>query len=102
MRDDWKFFVIELTYTVPFERMGEIVPEHRAFLQNGYDQGWILISGPQLPKTGGIIVAKAPSKEALVSLFSHDPFQVHQVATYRFIEFDPVKRQEYLENWVNE
>lgn len=101
MKTDWKFFVIEITYLIPFEQMSEIVPEHRAFLQTGYDQGWILVSGPKLPKTGGIIVTRAPSQEAVESFFANDPFLAHKVATYQFIEFDPVKRQGFIENWVN-
>ena len=101
MKEDWKFFLIEITYLIPAEQLGETVAEHRAFLQSGYEQGWLLLSGPQVPRTGGLIIAKAPSREALESLFSHDPYQTRQVATYRMVEFDPIKRQGFLDDWVN-
>jgi len=95
-----KHFVIEVTYSVPFEQMAHIVPDHRAFLQLGYDRGWLLMSGPQVPKTGGMIVARAPSLVELQQFFQDDPFQKNGVASYRFVEFEPVKRQAWLEDWL--
>jgi uncharacterized protein YciI len=96
-----RHFIIELTYTVPAEHLGEDVGEHRLFLQSGYERGWLLFSGPQAPKTGGMVVARAPSLEALREYFQDDPFQKKGLATYRFIEFDPVKLQGFMENWVS-
>lgn len=95
-----KHFVIEVTYSVPFEQMAHIVPDHRAFLQLGYDRGWLLMSGPQVPKTGGMIVARAPSLVELQQFFQDDPFLKNSVATYRYVEFEPVKRQALLEDWL--
>ena len=51
-----RHFIVELTYTVPFEQLADVIPLHRSFLQAGYERGDVLCSGPQLPKTGGIIV----------------------------------------------
>jgi uncharacterized protein YciI len=70
-----KHFIVEITYTAPFEQLSETVPEHRAFLQTGYDSGWLLCSGPQVPKTGGIVVARAPSLKEIESFFTNDPYQ---------------------------
>ena len=100
MAESWKFFVVEVTYLIPVEQLGETLGEHRAFLQTGYDQGWLLLSGPQSPKTGGIIIARAPSRQAIEAFFSHDPYQVKGMATYRFVEFEPVKRAPMMEEWV--
>jgi uncharacterized protein YciI len=95
-----RHFIVELTYTVPFEQLANALPAHRAYLQVGYDQGWLLFSGPQVPKTGGIIVARAHSEEDLKQFFRKDPFQKQGLATYRYIEFEPVKRQRFIEAWV--
>ncbi len=100
MGDSWKYFVVELTYLIPFEQFGDATPAHRAFLQAGYDQGWVLLSGPQTPRKGGIIITRAPSRAALEEFFTNDPFNQRKLATYRFIEFDPVKRQPYIEDWA--
>ena len=96
-----KHFIIELTYTVSAERLAEIVVEHRAFLQTGYARGWLLMSGPQAPRVGGMVVARAPSLEDVRQFFQDDPYQVKGAATYRFIEFEPVRLQEWMKDWVS-
>jgi uncharacterized protein YciI len=95
-----KHFLIDIEYSVPLERINEIVSEHRAFLQTGYDKGWLLMSGPKDPKTGGLVIARAPSLEDIQGFFSHDPYQLKQAAVYTFREFDPVKRQAFMEDWI--
>jgi uncharacterized protein YciI len=97
-----KHFIIEITYTDTPEQIAATVSEHRTFLQTGYDKGWLLISGPQNPKVGGIIVARAPSLEELQTFFKDDPYPARKLAVYRFIEFEPVKHQPFLDSWVND
>ncbi len=95
-----KHFMVEITYLASADQMAETVPLHRAFLQTGYERGWLLLSGPQNPRLGGIVVGRAPSLEELQAFFSADPYQTKGLASYRFVEFDPVKRQSFLEDWV--
>ena len=95
-----KHFVVELTYKIPAEEIGEVLAEHRAYLKLGYSKGWLLFSGPKVPKTGGVIVARAPSLEELRLFFNTDPYFMKDIAEYRFIEFYPVLRQDWMENWV--
>lgn len=95
-----KHFIIEITYTAPFEQIEPIVPDHRAFLQAGYDQGWLLCSGPSVPRTGGMVVCRAPSLEAIQEFFNKDPYRINGVAGYRFVEFQPVLHQSFLQEWV--
>jgi uncharacterized protein YciI len=96
-----KHFVVEITYTSPLDKIDETLPLHRAFLQTGYDKGWLLMSGPQEPRTGGIVIARAPSKGALEEFFKTDPYQQRGQATYRFIEYNPVKYASQIESWLN-
>jgi uncharacterized protein YciI len=96
-----KHFLVEITYTAPIEKIEAILPKHRAFLQTGYDRGWLLMSGPLNPRTGGIVIARAPSLEELQVFFRSDPYALHRVATHRLAEFSPVKRQPLVESWVN-
>ena len=95
-----KHFIVELDYKIPAEEIGEVVAEHRAYLQQGYARGWLLFSGPKVPKTGGMIIARAPSMEELRAFFLSDPYFVKDIAGYRFVEFDPVLRQAWMEGWV--
>lgn len=95
-----KHFLVDIQYTAPIEKIDEILPEHRAFLQIGYDQGYLLCSGPKNPRFGGVIIARAGSEEELRKFFLLDPYQQQNAAQYTFIEFNPVKFQPFLEKWV--
>jgi uncharacterized protein YciI len=95
-----KHFLVEITYTVAMTVLEPVVPDHRAFLQTGYDKGWLLMSGPMNPRTGGIVIARSPAVDDLREFFRHDPYAARGFASYRFVEFDPVKRQTFLEDWI--
>jgi uncharacterized protein YciI len=95
-----RHFIVTLQFLAPFEAFGEAVPRHRAFLQEGYDQGFLLLSGPQNPKTGGIVVARAESLEALQDFFTGDPYKREGLATHAFTEFAPVKCQDFMKEWI--
>lgn len=96
-----KHFIIEITFKVPIENFPEIVTEHRAFLQTGYEAGLLLCSGPKEPRVGGMVVARAESLEILTDFFLNDPYKNNDVAEYRFIEFNPIKYQGFLQNWID-
>ena len=95
-----KHCIVEITYTAPMDTIDAVLPEHRAYLQHGYDTGMLLCSGPMTPRTGGIIVARAAAIDDIKKFFEKDPYRVHGAATYRFIEFSPVKHQAFLREWV--
>lgn len=95
-----KHFVVEIIYRAPIERVNEIVGKHREFLQKGYDEGMFLASGPQVPKIGGIIIARANSMEELARYLQNDPYQLENVAHYQYIEFNPVKAQPFMNDWL--
>jgi uncharacterized protein YciI len=95
-----KHFVVDIHYLVPVEQLADILPAHRAFLQTGYDKGILLLSGPKEPRTGGLAIARSESLEELQNFFSNDPYQLKNVATHSYTEFNPVLRQTWLEDWV--
>lgn len=84
-------FVILCRYLKPFESVEPSVAEHRDYLQKGFDSGMFLCSGPQVPRFGGVILAKEKSRDRLLSFLAKDPFQVRGLAEYQLIEFTPVK-----------
>ena len=58
-----KHFLLEGQHLVPFEqRDPALIAAHRQFLQQGYDQGRFLLSGPSIPPAGGILIARAQSR----------------------------------------
>jgi uncharacterized protein YciI len=95
-----KHYLVEITYTAPLEKVDAILAEHRSHLQEGYDRGWLLMSGPMNPRTGGIVVARAPSADEIQAFFRRDPYHTHGVARHRIVEFSPVKRTPLVESWV--
>jgi uncharacterized protein YciI len=97
-----KHFVVEATYSAPFEQVQGAYPRHRAWLQNGYDLGLFLCSGPKIPPTGGYLVARAESVEVLRTMFEDEPLNKEGLASFTFTEFQPVKRQGWTEHWFDE
>jgi uncharacterized protein YciI len=95
-----KHFLVDIQYRIPAESMGEITAQHRAFLQEGYKRGMLLYSGPKLPKTGGLVLARVASLEELESFFANDPYHLKGVADHIYTEFDPVFFQPFLKGWV--
>jgi len=95
-----KHFVLEGEYLVPFDEIAPLIPQHRAFLQRGYDAGHFLCSGPQIPARGGVLVARAESREQLDALLAEEPFtRAGKMRFSRIIEFTPAQHQPMLEDW---
>ncbi|WP_432723362.1 YciI family protein [Jeongeupia wiesaeckerbachi] len=82
-------FAILVEYLRPLDEIDALVPAHRAFLKTQYDAGVFLLSGPQVPRTGGLILARGLSREALEALTQQDPFYQAGAARYQIIEFAP-------------
>lgn len=93
-------FIIEIIYNAPIEKIEEIVDKHRAFLKQGYENGVILFSGPQVPRIGGVVVARAESMEKIVEFFKEDPYQKEGFAHYQYIQFSPVMHQDFIKDWI--
>lgn len=80
-------FVINLNYIGPLEKIDARMKEHIVFLNACYREGLFIVSGRKIPRTGGIILAKGSSKEALHALMRKDPFVAHGLAEFDVIEF---------------
>ena len=98
-----KYFILEGEHLVPFEqRSPELIARHRAFLQEGYDRGHFLLSGPHIPPTGGILIARAESLEQLKEILKEEPFTKAKVMRFKTItEFNPVQHQPFLRSWFS-
>jgi uncharacterized protein YciI len=95
-----KHFIVEITYKVPFEEIQKVSPAHRLYLDEGYAKGMLLMSGPQNPKTGGVVVARANDEKEIKDFFAKDPYHTENVAEHRFVEFTPVKQQDFIKSWI--
>jgi len=80
-------FIINLHYIVPLEQLDQHMTDHVKFLNKYYKQGVFLTSGRKVPRTGGIILAIAKSKEEMETIIREDPFHIHQLAQFTVTEF---------------
>jgi uncharacterized protein YciI len=96
-----KYFFLEGEHLVPFEeRDPNLIAAHRKFLQEGYDEGRFLLSGPSIPPTGGVLLARAESLEELKAFLADEPFCKENLMRFsKIIEFNPVQHQPFLTEW---
>jgi uncharacterized protein YciI len=80
-------FIINLNYIVPLEKIDQHMAPHVKFLQKYYKQNVFVASGRKVPRTGGIILALADSKEEVEKIMQEDPFYTHKLAEFTITEF---------------
>lgn len=80
-------FIINLNYIVPLEQLDAHMTDHVKFLRKYYSKNMFVASGRKVPRTGGIILALAKSKEEVEQIISEDPFYIHKLAEFNITEF---------------
>lgn len=93
-------FVITVTYLKPLSEVDQHLAAHREFLKQGYAMNMLLASGSQVPRTGGIILARGSNKEALVNFLENDPFKKEGIASYSIVEFNPALSAPGIEEFL--
>lgn len=91
-----KYFLINITYVVPLEKVVEITPAHRDYLKLQYEAGRLIFSGPRVPRTGGVLFAKAEDISEIQAMIAGDPFKTEGIAEYEVVEIAPVMWKEEL------
>lgn len=91
-------FVIDLNYIVSLERIDAIMGDHMKFLRKYYKLNVFIASGRKVPRTGGIILALAKSKEEVVKIINEDPFVINKLAEYSITEFKTSQVHPELKN----
>ena len=80
---------------MPLEKVVEVTPEHRAYLKEQYDAGRLIFSGPRVPRTAGVLFARADDVSSINEMIANDPFKTKGIGEYEVIEIAPVM-------WVEE
>ena len=81
--------IILLSYLKPMAEVELFLEEHKLFLQRYFADGTFLLAGRKVPRTGGFILARASSLEALQAIIAEDPFHREGVAAFEIIETAP-------------
>ena len=86
-------FVIELIYKAALRDIDAQNANARGrFLRKYYASGHFLVSGRQIPRVGGIILAVGNDRQEIEAIMKEDPFHVHGLADFRIIEFRASQR----------
>ncbi|MBO9537876.1 hypothetical protein [Herbaspirillum sp.] len=76
-------YAVLLTYTRPIEEVNQHLEPHKAWLVANVREGSVIFAGPLESKTGGMILASCPNREALNVMMGQDAFIAHKVASYQ-------------------
>lgn len=89
-------FLLFSRYLKPVEEIDRVLPEHRAFLDRYYKNGLFIVSGPQEPRIGGVILTRDATRAEIDAALAEDPFLREGVSEYEIIEFKITKRAEWF------
>jgi uncharacterized protein YciI len=93
-------FVIVLRYLVSLDKIDAIIKQHMSYLDKHYKNREFLVSGRQVPRTGGIILARAKNRAAMEKTIKQDPFVKRKLASADIIEFNASQIGKGLEGWL--
>jgi uncharacterized protein YciI len=98
-----KYFMVESSFNDPLPvdepELKKSIKEHVDYLQKGFDEGWILVSGPKASAGGGMILLKGTSLNEIEEFFSKDPMKISGIQEYKIIEFKLHECQNILKDW---
>lgn len=80
-------FIVDLNYVAPLPKLDEHMADHVKFLRKYYKRNIFVASGRKVPRTGGIILAIAPSKDEVEMIMQEDPFYIHKLVDFSITEF---------------
>lgn len=94
-------FIINLNYIVPLEELDIHMADHVKYLEKYYNKNMFLASGRKVPRTGGIILVLADSKDDVEKIITEDPFYIYKFAEFDIAEFLTSKFHPDLRNLLN-
>src|SRR5580765_896124 len=95
-------FIVNLNYIVPLDQLDLHMAAHVKFLQEYYKKNVFVASGRKVPRTGGIILALAKSKEDVEQIMHEDPFYKYKLAEFTITEFLTSQYHQELKNLLKQ
>jgi len=84
-------FLLRLTYTAPLDEVDALMRPHLAWLRSHYEAGRFVVSGRQVPRVGGIVIARGDDQAEMEAIAAADPFVRGGVATVEVTHFHAVR-----------
>ncbi len=101
-----KYYAITGTFVEPCpiseKELMEKIGEHLSYLDIGFKDGSILVSGPKAEGGGGVIIKKAESLTELKAFIQNDPLSIVGAQTYTFVEFKMNDCQPEVRAWFED
>ena len=89
-----------IRYRAPIEVIEAATEAHRAYLRELKAAGTLVVSGPMVPRTGGVLLLRVSddnSAAALDAVRDGDPFWKQGLANYELLPWNPVIGREGLD-----
>lgn len=89
-----------IRYRASLEVIEAATEAHRAYLRELKAAGTLVVSGPVVPRTGGVLLLRVPddnSATALDAVRDGDPFWKQGLANYELLPWNPVIGREGLD-----
>lgn len=90
-------FIVLLKFSGNKGQAGQFIDGHKAWIQQGFDDGVFLLVGSLQPNSGGGIVAHNTSLSELESRVNDDPFVAENVVNAEILEVAPARADERLD-----
>ena len=84
-------FIVSLTYICDIAKADEHMEAHIAYVDKYFAKKVFLASGRKVPRTGGIILMQAASREDVQKIVEEDPFFKENIAAFEITEFIPTR-----------
>lgn len=94
------YAIAVIRYRAPIEVIEAATEAHRAYLRALKAAGTLVVSGPVVPRTGGVLLLRVPddnSAAALDAVRDGDPFWQQGLANYELLPWNPVIGREGLD-----
>jgi uncharacterized protein YciI len=91
-------FLLLSSYVKSMAEVDAVVDEHRAFLDRYYATGLFIVSGPQEPRNGGVILTADATRAEIDRVLAEDPFVREGVSEYEIIEFIGSKKADWFKS----
>lgn len=94
-------FIILLRFGPNRAQAGQFMPDHKAWLKQGFDDNIFLLSGSLQPNQGGCILAQGDSLESVQACVETDPFVIHGIVTAEILQISPHQAAESMQFLLN-
>ncbi|CAM3733401.1 YciI family protein [Nocardiopsis rhodophaea] len=84
-------FLLLLTYQGDLAEIDRLLPAHNEYLRRNYEDGTFLMSGPRVPRCGGVILAEGEDRARIDRIISQDPFVREGAASYEVVQWNATR-----------